>query len=780
MAALIAVGVVGHSSVAFAQVRTTHPRIYLSNERRLALRTEGTTNEILSDLDMWMTRRLTPAGMTAADADMRGNYPDLLVIPAAFTATVLRTPTYITEVRRYLVFLAGIAPDLTNDETGTRNRLYSMSLGYDWMYDDLTPEEKTTLQNAIASYVENLATRIDTPNFVEGTSRWGNVTAFAGALAIHGDDSRLDATLTTILDSWRNGYNPALAYMGEGGGHPMGWMYGPAYSDYAPYFMWRTASSAGEVWMEDFFRDSAYFHIYAANGVNDFPLFGDCWAARLQPNSFNQMLMSSRMFGNGYAETAIQNAIPSMQPTELYLELITGDTPATPRAFNTLPLSRFFPGSGFFVVRDQWDAPSDVALAVFKAAPYYTKGHNHRDEGSLVLDYRGRLLLDAGEYDSPHSTHDNNFYGRSVAHNVLLVEWDAESMPSGFARDYGQRIEPGIPHTVEDLQNTYRRTGMTVHADNAECVWARADLADVYNEGKLSSYTRDFLEMRRSDASTLPVIYVLDRATLPVARPAEILWHFAEAATVTGNHIDGSNPGGAHVRIDTLLPADAVFTPYSGDARWTAAGVQYPPVPLAVTVPPHAPRVPSPYWGRVEVAVATTTTTPTWSTLIRVGDSAFGDSAVTPTSLVGADWTGARLGSTLFVVASETTSQVNITDAAPAIDGCIVGLAPNADVTVAFGSGSPLLLHADSNGIATVDPTADTDAGVQPDAGMNRDGGTMTMDGGNTELAALQPNCSCDVVGAERANSAWMWFAFGVGVIAVAARFRSKRSRGRM
>ena len=259
------------ASPAAAQVRAGHPRIYLTDAATDALRPVLTTDRALTDMRGWMGRRI--AAPAAADTMLGTSSSYVLMSGAAFLAHLSEERAVVDEARRYLAVLAATGP--TSDLLLTRNRLLALAIGYDWLYSLLDATERADAVNQIVAHVNSLARYLDDPNYVSGPSRWANVTSLAGCIAISHDDPRLDATLAGILDNWRNGYNPVLDVVGEGGGHQMAWYYGPAYSGVEAYWMWRTATDGAESWNETYLHDAPFFSIYAANGQYHLPVLED-------------------------------------------------------------------------------------------------------------------------------------------------------------------------------------------------------------------------------------------------------------------------------------------------------------------------------------------------------------------------------------------------------------------------------------------------------------------------------------------------------------------------
>lgn len=298
---LCAAALLGASS-ASADVKSEHPRIYLTTETVSSLQAELPDDPMFLRMQDWMDDNVAAPGVNPSLALAAAfNY----MAGAAFVALMRPDePAYTNEARLWLLTLAQYQPsvDSGNSLNLTRARLYAMAIGYDWLYGVLSPADRTTVRNAIVAFADILDDTVASGNYVSGPSRWANVVSLAGAIAINGDDARLDDTLETVLSNWRNGYNPALELIGVGGGHHMGWAYGPGYSGVEAYLMWKTASTDGETWVPEYLHDAAYFHMYATNGNYRLPAMEDAFTDKLYPGNLAHVAVASGIFGNGHAE----------------------------------------------------------------------------------------------------------------------------------------------------------------------------------------------------------------------------------------------------------------------------------------------------------------------------------------------------------------------------------------------------------------------------------------------------------------------------------------------
>lgn len=147
-----------------------------------------------------------------------------------------------------------------------------------------------------------------------------------------------------------------------------------------------------------------------------------------------------------------------------------------PVSRETLPSSKVFEAQGM-VMRSGWEDSSTIVS--IRVGPH--SNHYHFDQGSFQLMTNGeKLLIDPGIGAGGYYANPNfNAYNiQAIAHNVMLVDHDAESQhPAHFDNDIASlRDWPRMRHTFAGE-----------HADALQ-----GDLSSVY-KNKLKKYNRTFL-----------------------------------------------------------------------------------------------------------------------------------------------------------------------------------------------------------------------------------------------------------------------------------------------
>jgi hypothetical protein len=118
---------------------------------------------------------------------------------------------------------------------------------------------------------------------------------------------------------------------------------------------------------------------------------------------------------------------------ELYWLLGPADTEAYENMKPTPPArcSRAFPASGYFVMRESWDAVAD--WAVVRCGPHasQTGAHAHADALALELSVGGHpILVDPGTYVYTASRADRDYFRSGAAHNTVTVDGLSSAEPA--------------------------------------------------------------------------------------------------------------------------------------------------------------------------------------------------------------------------------------------------------------------------------------------------------------------------------------------------------------
>ncbi len=280
----------------------------------------------------------------------------------------------------------------------TAEMTHALGIGYDWLYEVLTAEQRATLRKAIVAHGLREAEKVYRRGGWWTTSRYnwnqvcnGGITI--GALAIADEEPELAAycvhqAVQSVPRAMRE-YDPDGAWA-EGPGY---WNYATSYN----VFMLAALESAlgtdfGLSRMPGFSR-TGDFRIHTLGPTRQTFNFADAGSG---VGSAPEMFWLARKFNQPWYAWHEREVI--RRPTPLYLWWYDGRAkPDTP-----LPLARHFRHADVVLMRSAWDDPRAVFVG-FKAGDNKVN-HSHLELGMFVLDADGvRWAVDLGtdDYDLP-------------------------------------------------------------------------------------------------------------------------------------------------------------------------------------------------------------------------------------------------------------------------------------------------------------------------------------------------------------------------------------------
>jgi hypothetical protein len=160
-------------------------------------------------------------------------------------------------------------------------------------------------------------------------------------------------------------------------------------------------------------------------------------------------------------------------------------------------------GIGWVSMRSAWDDP-DATFAIFKAEPFYYHGHMHHDSLAFMIAKGEELALArAGNYmcwyeGGPVRSRDpgwpqmGNFFSRTISTNNLLIYDPAEKF-EGWTNDGGQRLTPYWDKEWDRRYHgtdngNYRDIGGLIRFERTKnYVYTAADATRAYNSTQVTS-----------------------------------------------------------------------------------------------------------------------------------------------------------------------------------------------------------------------------------------------------------------------------------------------------
>ncbi len=440
----------------------------------------------------------------------------------------------------------------------------TLGLGYDWLYPVLSPADRTTIENAIATKgIDPWLERIKSGDAIHHEhNNWNQVCnggETVGALAIADVDPE---RATAILDHAHTAITNIMTLFAPDGGFEEG----PTYWGYATAYNLLYIDALDSALGTDFgaanatgFSSTGDYHIQADGPTYLLSNFGDAGMEGATPTA--QMFWFARRFNKPfYAEherdiarfDSHSHHTTPMQHGEnehrghnrfaLFLLLWSAQQAQTPATGSNaqLPLVQSFARVDQAYLRSAWD-DSNAWYIGFKGGDAHAS-HGHLDLGSFVMDALGqRWASDLG----PDSYGLPGYFGRlrwtyyrmrTEGHNTLTID--------------GQN---------EDLD---ARAPLSATGTMGDALFAVADLDQAY-KGKLTAWKRGvaLLDKQR----------VLVQDEIAPAQPVDVVWNFHPFATV---QIAAAGRSAALTQDGVTLNARIVSP---ATAQFSTASTQPPP-----------------------------------------------------------------------------------------------------------------------------------------------------------------------------------------------------------
>jgi hypothetical protein len=500
------------------QLRASHPRLILLDSDldrlKLVIRDHPLAHRIYLDLEKESDRLLTTPVSEYKLVGPRLRAQTRRVLDRVSTLALMYRLTgreayqkrAVAELRAGAGFRdwnPAIFPD-------TADMAHAFALGYDWLYNSLTPDERAWIRDAIVSKALDPAMPIyqrenGWPRDHFNANMICNAGMGLGALAIAGDASdqatngKCGAVLRNVFESLPHG----LATYGVEGSWPEGMAYWESVTRYASAFFSALQTSLGNDYGLSAFHGvdrAGRFRIHMTGPTGKVFNFADSTDdIGLSPEMF---WMAKRFSMPPYAWSEQRALERSTHPDAYDLAWFDPNAKAPQQQTPAWPLDAIFRGVDISCFRSAWDDPNALYLAV--------KGgdnkdpHAHLDLGSFVLDAGGvRWAADLGadDYDLP------GYFGRqrwsyyrtrTESHNTLLID------------DQNQ-----------DLRAEARITRQEFAPDFS---WVQIDLSRA-NASRVKQWTRRFALAQRQA--------VLIGDSVRSDQPVEVIWGMMTDAEIT-------------------------------------------------------------------------------------------------------------------------------------------------------------------------------------------------------------------------------------------------------
>lgn len=311
----------------------------------------------------------------------------------------------------------GDAAASRDDGYALRNLGPYTALAYDWLYDQLTPEQRAHARARWKVWLARYLEKGYRPHDPGSNYQAGYITAATLIAIAEGGEAGDDGAQLwkLVADTiWAKEMAPALSSEGilRGGDWPEGWQYGPlAVAEYA--LVMRVARAAGievngvSTWLHALLAR----HVYGMSPADGVYALGD--TENEEPNlKPNVLVLDAIALGDAspddkrYAKGELSRLKLADEDGLLYDALAgVGDKPVLiPRA--SWPTAYLAEGTGTLYARTRWD---DHAIwFVTSCKGMMDRDHRHFDAGNFVLS-RGKddVIVDASPYGSQSTLTSN-------------------------------------------------------------------------------------------------------------------------------------------------------------------------------------------------------------------------------------------------------------------------------------------------------------------------------------------------------------------------------------
>jgi len=415
---------------------------------------------------------------------------------------------------------------------------HALAVGYDWLYDEISPADRDTIATAIVELglKPSLPLYQKQSGWVMAIHNWNQVCnggMTVGALAVADREPELAAYIVgRALESVPRAMN---SYAPDGG-----WPEGPSYWHYATrynvYFIAALESALGS----DFgmckapgFAETGRFQVHITGPVGRTFNYADGGDSS---GRVPELFWLSRKFDDPLlAWEERRRAGEFGTPFDILWYDASGDSPAN----DNTPLDSVFHGVNVAFLRGAWDDP-EATYVGFKGGDNRAN-HSHLDLGTFVLDALGkRWAVDLGpdDYNLPGYWRPEQRFSyfrlSTLSHNTLTFEGKNQALAA--------------------------KAPITAFSSTPERAFAIADISEAYAEWTTSV---------RSSIALLDRKAVLVQDELEAAKPVSPVWSMLTFAEV---RIEGPRKAvltmdGKTLTAEILAPANASFRVESGEQQ---------------------------------------------------------------------------------------------------------------------------------------------------------------------------------------------------------------------
>ena len=358
---------------------------------------------------------------------------------------IIEDDNLLANARDWLIAAAGWDPSGTTSRSYTDEWAFRVNLalawGYDWLYDELTPDERNLVRMALLARTRQVAdhcienAQIHLFPFDSHAVRSVSAVLIPSCLALLGEESEAEDWLNYAIEFLYSVYSPWGDIDGGWAEGPHYWMTGMAYLIDAANIL-RSATGI-DLYQRPFLQKTG-----------DFPLFTKAPGTRRATFGDDSTMGDLPGFKLGY--NMRQFASTTSNPTyQWYFEEVCRNDPGTAKEFYNwgwwdlnfddlvyrhdydpvagLPLDdtdrlRWFRGIGWAAIQKAMDDPERHIQFVMKSSPWGSISHSHGDQNAFCLAAYGEdLAIQSGHYIGFNSSMHRNWRRQTISKNAILL-----------------------------------------------------------------------------------------------------------------------------------------------------------------------------------------------------------------------------------------------------------------------------------------------------------------------------------------------------------------------
>ena len=342
------------------------------------------------------------------------------------------------------------------DPNGTSSRAYNdeaafriasaLAWGYDWLYDELTAEERATVHAALMTRTRDLAVHVFGHARIQIFPYDSHAVRFLSAALIpcciallHEGDEKQRAEVQGWLDQT---VEYLFSIYTPWGGEDGGWAEGPHYWTLGLAYLLDAAGLIKnylgvDLLARPFFQKTLDFPLYTKGpgarrvSFGDDSTMGDLPSLKVGYNVRRLAVVTGNGWGQWYFEQ-LQRDDPGT--AHLFYNygwwdfdfedmVLAHDFAAVPaRSPKDLPAVRVFRDVGWVGVQRHMDDPARQFQLTFKSSPYGSLSHSHGDQNAFLLRAFGEdLAIQSGHYVAFNSSMHQTWRRQTRSKNAILI-----------------------------------------------------------------------------------------------------------------------------------------------------------------------------------------------------------------------------------------------------------------------------------------------------------------------------------------------------------------------